>query len=470
MASNQALLPKPATSSKPEKKSFLNRMSIKASVFYGADDYLEQLKQRHEHDHEIASMNAIAVDAQQAGKEHTKANEGKMLTVQTNDAGRSHKTGRLFPTPNLPDPMPKELEFLFTKMQDYEMGYMWAVLTLIFFAQCAMILALAAALKFLPEYSAESTVAFFVCFIYISIQHIYVDHDVMHGATFPPYKFQQFLTHPFADFISLPWEEFILEHNRHHASTVDLLEQGEFGWDPEEFQYWLQQVTPGSKWDGAWRLFFTVPLIPVFHFFGLNDTGFMFACEWWMHFPDEASGGKCNKEFYKKWLPRRIKHNAFVLFCWACVWALGSFVHDMDPMQGWRLVLPVTCAARCGYGLAWMLITNFNHSLPWNNFLAKDPDRAWPCLHGIMALALGGRKRWNEMLFHDVHHAWPNKVGTMSFRGRFHGWEKVHDACVDVIQRGLWKDKGDKKTKMEEVQRRRSMKIGARRASAIIQK
>ena len=43
------------------------------------------------------------------------------------------------------------------------------------------------------------------------------------------------------DFFSLPWEEFVLEHNRHHASTVDLLIKGEFGWDPEEFHYALQQ-------------------------------------------------------------------------------------------------------------------------------------------------------------------------------------------------------------------------------------
>ena len=57
--------------------------------------------------------------------------------------------------------------------------------------------------------------------------------EVMHGATFPVYDWQKFLTHPFADFFSLPWEEFVLEHNRHHASTVDLLIQGEFGWDPE---------------------------------------------------------------------------------------------------------------------------------------------------------------------------------------------------------------------------------------------
>jgi hypothetical protein len=35
--------------------------------------------------------------------------------------------------------------------------------------------------------------------------------------------------------------EFALEHNRHHASTVALLIQGEIDWDPEEYHYWLQQ-------------------------------------------------------------------------------------------------------------------------------------------------------------------------------------------------------------------------------------
>ena len=31
------------------------------------------------------------------------------------------------------------------------------------------------------------------------------------------------------------FQEFVLEHARHHASTVDLLMQGEFGWDPEDW-------------------------------------------------------------------------------------------------------------------------------------------------------------------------------------------------------------------------------------------
>mmetsp|Transcript_168129 Transcript_168129/g.297874 ORF Transcript_168129/g.297874 Transcript_168129/m.297874 type:complete len:479 (+) Transcript_168129:75-1511(+) len=463
MSRKEALLPKSALKSSAKRSTFA-RVSVKLSAFYGADEYLQELESKHEHDHEIASMYAIHADGQQADKSHTKENAGKMLTIQTNDENRSHKTGRLFPTPNLPDPMPEDLAFLFTKMSAEEMWYMWSVLTLIFFAQCLMVIAYAAALYFLPQtYSTPVTVLFFASFIYMSIQHIYVDHDVMHGATFPPFKWQQYLTHPLADFISLPWEEFILEHQRHHASTVDLLIQGEFGWDPEEFQYWLQQ------WSDKWYcLMLTVPLIPVFHFFGLNDTGMLFAFEWWFHFPDEANGGKCNKEFWSKWFPRRVKHNFFVWCVWACVWLIGTIPNGFDLTQGWRFVLPVTIAARCGYGLAWMLITNFNHSLPWNHFLAADPDRTWPVLHNIMALALGGRKRWNEMLFHDVHHAWPNKVGTMSFRGRFHGWEKVHDACVEVLHRGLWVDKGDKATKMEQMQKRRSVVIKKNKRSSLV--
>lgn len=39
-------------------------------------------------------------------------------------------------------------------------------------------------------------------------------------------------------------QEFVLEHARHHASTVDLLIQGEFGWDPEEFHYAPDQWEP----------------------------------------------------------------------------------------------------------------------------------------------------------------------------------------------------------------------------------
>jgi len=42
------------------------------------------------------------------------------------------------------------------------------------------------------------------------------------------------------------------------------------------------------------------------------------------------------------------------------------------------------------------------------------------------------------MLFHDLHHAFPNGVGALSQRGRFHGWEKVHDAAVEVLHHGLF--------------------------------
>lgn len=87
----------------------------------------------------------------------------------------------------------------------------------------------------------------------------------------------------------------MLEHARHHASTVDLLIQGEFGWDPEEFHYALQQWA-GEMGPNWYKYLLTVPWIPVIHFFGLNDTGALFAIEWWLSFPEEGAGGKCNKE------------------------------------------------------------------------------------------------------------------------------------------------------------------------------
>jgi len=435
----------------------------RASLFYGADEYLEELRRKYEHDHEIASMKAILPDGGDPNAGQAKEGAEKLLKVEKNNENRSKKTGRLFPTPNKPDPMPQELAFLFTKITPEQMMYMWHVLTLIFVLQWLMILGYCAALACFPDCWLTCTLCFGVPFAYTAIQNIYIDHDVMHGATFPPYWWMKYITHCFSDFFSLPWEEFVLEHNRHHASTVDLLQQGEFGWDPEEFQYWLLEWT--------WRhkkypfpihpcgLLFTGAMLPVIHFFGLNDTGALFACEWYMHFPDAAAGGKCNKDFYKKWLPRRFAHHGFLAGLWACVWLLGTWPLGRPLSEGWRFMLTVSCCARVGFSLAWMFITNFTHSHPWNHFLARDPERTWPRLHDVMALILGGKHRWNEMLFHDLHHAFPNAVGTLSQRGRFHGWEKVHDAAVEVLQRGLWKPADGQEPPMQRIQERRSQVI-----------
>ena len=65
-------------------------------------------------------------------------------------------------------------------------------------------------------------------------------------------------------------------------------------------------------------------------------------------------------------------------------------------------MLTVSVCARIGYSAAWIFITNLTHSLPWNRFLANDPEDTWPTLHAFMVCVLGGRHRWNEMLFHDV--------------------------------------------------------------------
>mmetsp|Transcript_59862 Transcript_59862/g.96920 ORF Transcript_59862/g.96920 Transcript_59862/m.96920 type:complete len:457 (+) Transcript_59862:162-1532(+) len=446
MATNAPLLPKPANAD--------NRRPghSKASIFYGADEYLEELKKKYEHDHEIAAMKGILPDEGDPNAAHVPKSTDKMMQVAKNTENRSHLTNRLFPTPNKPDPMPADLAFLFTKITPEQMIYMWNVLTLIFVTQCLMVIGYAAALRFFPDHWWTCTLTFGIPFSYIAIQNIYIDHDVMHGATFPRFEWQKYITHCFSDFFSLPWEEFVLEHNRHHASTVDLLVQGEFGWDPEEFQYALQQ------WSDKWyHYLLTIPWIPVVHFFGLNDTGALFALEWYCHFPDEGTGGKCNKEFWTKWVPRRLKHSAFVASLWACIWLLGTYPLGRPLSEGWRFMFTVSFFARVGFSAAWIFITNFTHSLPWNRFLANDPARTWPLLHSIMAVVLGGRHRWNEMLFHDVHHAFPNAVGTLSQRGRFHGWEKVHDAAAEVLHRGIWKPNGDEPTEMQKQQRKRSV-------------
>merc|ERR1712061_46449 len=102
---------------------------------------------------------------------------------------------------------------------------------------------------------------------------------------------------------------------------------------------------------------------------------------------------------------------------------------------------------------------------PWQKFLQKDPARTQPIIHNIMAVIHGGRHRWNEMLFHDAHHAFPNAIGTLSQRGRFHGWQKVHDAGVEVLALGLFVENGDEETEMQKKQRKRSQLIKSRKAS-----
>jgi len=438
----------------------------KLSMVYGADEYLEHLSKKYEEYHELAALLQASPDgghdADQAKAATAKSGDAKaggMLALDVDDDKRSKKTKRAIPTPNIPEPMPSNLAFMFTKISPEQKMYMWNVYTLIFLAECLNVVLYWAMLKYGPSMGLEfgpATAIFGIVMASLCIQNVYILHDVIHGATFPPYDWQSFITHPFADFISIPWMDLIMEHNRHHNSTFDLLNHNEFGWDPANWLYTLQE------WTFEWYGWLTVPLLPFWHFFGANDTGFLFACLWWLNFPDAGPGGKCDKGFYKKWLPTRVKHNAFLFCLWGCVWLLGSYGLGRPLSEGWRFVLWVSCFCRCGFSAAWLFIANFNHSHLWNEFLANDPERTWPMLHTSMAFLLGGRHRWNEMLFHDVHHMCPGRIGAMSQRGRFHGWQKVHDACVEILAAGLWVS-DDMETKMEQHQRKRSMVLKQRK-------
>lgn len=444
---SQASNRQPLIGNHPESNNA--RFSV-LSMYYGAEAYLEESEKRLRNEFEISAMKEAAPDEKGPRSSVTLADKTSILAVKTDSHGRGKEGRRAFPTPNKPDPMPDELAFLFTKIAPEQMMYMWNVYTLIFFAQCASVVAYWFMLAIEFDWCL-ATVLFSIPMAMLMIQNVYILHDVIHGATFPPHDWQNYITHPFADFFSLPWSDVILQHNRHHASTVDLLIHGEFGWDPATWLYYLQE------WTDKWYAWLTVPLVPVWHWLGANDTGALFAILWYWNFPDAGVGGKCNKEFWSKWLPRRVKHTVFVASLWACVWLLGTWPLGRPLREGWRFMLPVSCAARTGFTIAWVVFTNFNHSHFWNEFLALDPERRYPKLQRVMAMILGGRHRFNEMLFHDVHHAFPNAVGAMSQRGRFYGWERVHDAAVDVLCRGIWKAgyAEDQVSKMEEIQERR---------------
>lgn len=364
----------------------------KASIFYGADEYLEELKRKYERDHEIAALKMAQPDEGDPHAPSMAKSKEKILSVEKNDQNRSLKTGRLFPIPNKPDPMPPNLAFLFTKITPEQMVYMWNVLTAIFVLQCVMILSYCASLATFPEHYWTCTLCFGIPFAILCLHlHSANLHRSRRDAwsDFPALRIPEV---PDTSLLRLPVPALggvcagACSPPRQHSG---LLIQGEFGWDPEEFHYALQQWA-GEMGPNWYKYLLTVPWIPVIHFFGLNDTGALFAIEWWLSFPEEGAGGKCNKEFWSKWFPRRVKHNTVVWFLWICVWLLGTWPLGRPLSEGWRFVLPVTCAARVGFSLAWMFITNFTHSLPWNKFLASDPGRNRPILHNLMALAVGG--------------------------------------------------------------------------------
>jgi len=466
MASTAPLLPTNGRGQQQQR----NNKHTKLSIFYGADEYLEQLTKKYEQYEELATLLQAAPDAQYqdaqdpAKKAAQKAGGGKssgaMLKLEVDVNNRSKKTQRAIPTPNIPESMPPDLAFLFTKISPEQKMYLWNIYTMIFVAQCLDVVLYWALLQYGESFGVgfwPATSIYGFIMIALCIQNVYILHDVIHGATFPPYEWQNYITHPFADFVSLPWMDIIMEHNRHHNSTFDLLNHGEFGWDPASWLYVLQE------WTWAWYGWLTVPLVPFWHFAGASDTGCLFAMLWWCRFPDAGTGGKCDKAFYKKWLPVRVKHVSFLLVLWGSIWLLGSLGSGKALSEGWKFMLIVNLFSRIGFSLAWMFITNFNHSHFWNEFLASDPDRSWPWMHATMAFLLGGRHRWNEMLFHDVHHMCPGRIGAMSQRGRFHGWEKVHDACVEILSRGLWRS-DDAETTMDKHQKKRSMLVKSRKA------
>jgi len=413
----------------------------KISLFYGKDDFLEDLRNQESakgtqygaklalketKNRDIQDAKALQPDGKPAP---AAAGGGRGATVGRN--------GRVYPEPNKDEMLRHEsITFLFTKMTNDNMLHLWTVFTCLFCTQCTWVVVYATVLlNFLDYWTA--TLVFGIPMAWLCIQNVYCLHDVIHGASFPPHDWQAFITHCWADQFSLCWEDIVMEHMKHHSSTPDLLEHGEFGWDPANWLYVLQY-----RW-------LTLPLVPLWHFIGANDTGGIFCLLWYSQFPESYS------QLYTKWFWSRLKHHTFLVFLWGSVWMLGTYPLGRPIQDGWRVLLPVTISCRIGFATAWMVFANINHSHMWNSFLARAPERSFPFLVLVMSMILGGPARFNEMLFHDLHHGFPNGVGALSMRGRFNGWKKVHKAAMEALSYGIYKAEKTQ-TKGQDLSKRRS--------------
>jgi len=416
----------------------------KLSLFYGKDEYVEELKEADtkralEYGAKIARAEAANSDiasAKAASPDGVKPAAGG----GGRGAERSKVTGRMYPTPNKDEMLKHDsIKFLFTKMTNENMLYLWHVYTLLFFTQCTnVLLYVFVYLRFLPYWYATFLMG--VPMWWLCIQNVYCLHDVIHGASFPPRDWQAYITHCWADQFNISWEDVVMEHMKHHSSTPDLLEHGEFGWDPANWLYELQE-----RW-------ITVPLVFPWHFIGANDTGGVFAILWYSNFPDSFS------QLYQKWFWQRLRHHLWLVLLWGSVWMLGTYPLGRPISEGWRVMLPVTVACRCGFASAWIVFANINHSRMWNRFLARAPERNFPILTLFISMILGGPARFNEMLFHDLHHGFPNGVGALSQRGRFNGWKRVHNAAMEALSYGIYvHDPNEPQSELSKLQQKRSI-------------
>jgi hypothetical protein len=348
--------------------------------------------------------------------------------------GKGGVATRHVPVPRIPDPMPKQLEFMFRKYSNDEVAFCWRVYLVVFLFQVLWCWLYGFAVGH-PEFISFRTASWIygVVQAYICIQNIYMLHDVLHVAPFPPQPWMAYITHPFSDLLNCGWQDIMLEHKRHHVATADVLHHGEFGWDPSEVQYFFQEY---SKW--------TAPLCYFVQLLGFYDTGMLFMASWYWHFPDENAIEEVlrprNSEDRKKTMQRRIQCALIQLTQWYVLIKVATVLAGGWSENALPIFLVVLAANRVGWGTAWYFFANINHSETWNEMLADGLDRKWPICDAVLTCLLGGRARVNEMKFHDLHHAFPNRIGAMSMRGRFYDWQKVHDGALEIIANGIFEE------------------------------
>ena len=87
--------------------SYLNFIEFQSLTLCRLSTLSSFARKKYEKDHEIAALKMAQPDEGDPHAPAMKASKEKMLMTEKNDQNRSLKTGRLFPIPNKPDPMPQ---------------------------------------------------------------------------------------------------------------------------------------------------------------------------------------------------------------------------------------------------------------------------------------------------------------------------------------------------------------------------
>lgn len=328
---------------------------------------------------------------------------------------------RLKPLPRV-EPLPLAAEpaadpdfaFLFEPISSEQQRQLWSPLMATSGLIYGLILGYAALLGFGIVDFYPSIYIFGAMLIWSELQQAFMNHDALHSAPNPPGMLIGSLVAARFDVYNLCWTDTGREHTAHHYATQELTKTGGQGWDPI-----------GDVLFALQKNYITWPLLPVVHFLGGNDNGWLAALCWFYHTRDQPTERSQVQE-------RRIHR-----FVQTSVW-LGFALLGFAIGQGWRFVVALYIIERIAAVAIYVPFHNVLHSSLWEQLPMRL--ESWPCTEAVLCFMLGGKSKWNALRFHDMHHAFVWTMGDPNARSRLFGADRVEMACKRIINEGIFNE------------------------------